>query len=512
MRRAGVSRRHAGRRVRRRAGLGGGTRVVAAALDGPPGRARAGRRVRRVAGRPLGRRPGAPAEGDFVARAGRAGAARRGRRGRARPHGRAARRPRGGALPGRGRADRPGRRAHPGRGLRAHRRRTSLRTAVPARGGAGRALRGAGRGGRREVGVYCGSGVSGGPRGAGPGSRGRSRRRCTSAPGRSGPRTRPGRSPRAPTLSDPSHLTRRTADPLHGRVERGTRKGPHPTGPALRASQERADRRAVPAGVARPGTAAHSCFLRRVPNTISSQLGTAARRPGRTPSASAWRSVVAGQAIPVTATERGMSTSAYAEPARGGGRRRAPRPPTLLRRAPRSGGLGAGRALGDDHVAAEARHRLQQAGQRVALALAGLLLVRLAARRGRRAAVEGRSSVRSSGRSRGSRAIRGTNGKLGSWAVTVSSDLADQRARLVVDGLHEPPRRVVRPARRVRLARDPVDQQDLPGAVVAAPRVPLHGVLLGAAQQQPLLHGLAELAGRRSRRAAGRGSSGRARP
>ncbi len=38
-----------------------------------------------------------------------------------------------------------------------------------------------------------------------------------------------------------------------------------------------------------------------------------------------------------------------------------------------------------------------------------------------------------------------------------------------------------------------VDQHDLPGAVVAAPGVPLHGVLLGAAQQQPLLDGLAEL-------------------
>ena len=45
----------------------------------------------------------------------------------------------------------------------------------------------------------------------------------------------------------------------------------------------------------------------------------------------------------------------------------------------------------------------------------------------------------------------------------------------------------------MRLARDPVDQQDLPGAVVAAPGVPLDGVLLGAAQQQPLLDGLAEL-------------------
>src|SRR5690606_21954276 len=67
-----------------------------------------------------------------------------------------------------------------------------------------------------------------------------------------------------------------------------------------------------------------------------------------------------------------------------------------------------------------------------------------------------------------------------------------QRARLLVDGLDEPPRRVVRPARRVRFARHPVDQQDLPGAVVAAPGVPLHGVLLGAPQQQPLLHGLAQ--------------------
>lgn len=45
----------------------------------------------------------------------------------------------------------------------------------------------------------------------------------------------------------------------------------------------------------------------------------------------------------------------------------------------------------------------------------------------------------------------------------------------------------------MRLARDPVDEEDLPGAVVAAPGVPLHGFLLGPAQGQPLLHGLAEL-------------------
>ncbi len=45
----------------------------------------------------------------------------------------------------------------------------------------------------------------------------------------------------------------------------------------------------------------------------------------------------------------------------------------------------------------------------------------------------------------------------------------------------------------MRLARDPVDEEDLPGAVVAAPGVPLDGFLLGPAQCQPLLHGLAEL-------------------
>lgn len=80
---------------------------------------------------------------------------------------------------------------------------------------------------------------------------------------------------------------------------------------------------------------------------------------------------------------------------------------------------------------------------------------------------------------------------LGRGEVVVG--LADQRARLLVHGLYEPPWRVVRPARRVRLTRDAVDEQDLPGAVVTAPRVPLHGLLVGAAQQQPLLHRLAEL-------------------
>lgn len=45
----------------------------------------------------------------------------------------------------------------------------------------------------------------------------------------------------------------------------------------------------------------------------------------------------------------------------------------------------------------------------------------------------------------------------------------------------------------MRLAHDPVDQQDFPRAVVAAPGVPLHGFLVDPAQRQPFLYGLAEL-------------------
>lgn len=45
----------------------------------------------------------------------------------------------------------------------------------------------------------------------------------------------------------------------------------------------------------------------------------------------------------------------------------------------------------------------------------------------------------------------------------------------------------------MRFARDQVDQQHFPRAVVSTPRVPLDGVLLGAPDQQPLLDGLAEL-------------------
>jgi hypothetical protein len=57
-------------------------------------------------------------------------------------------------------------------------------------------------------------------------------------------------------------------------------------------------------------TTVQSLFFRRVPNTISSQLGTAARRPGRTPSASAWRSVEPTRRSRWLPTERGMRTSA----------------------------------------------------------------------------------------------------------------------------------------------------------------------------------------------------------
>ncbi len=143
-------------------------------------------------------------------------------------------------------------------------------------------------------------------------------------------------------------------------------------------------------------------------------------------------------------------------------------------------------------VAAEARHRLQEAGQGVAFARGrgrGGLLGRFGRLRGqaRPLAVAGavqRAVARQPGDARHER-----EAGLGRGEVV---GLADQGARLLVDGLDQPARRVVRPARRVRLARDPVDQQHFPGAVVAAPGVPLDGVLLRAAQQQPLLHGLAQ--------------------
>ena len=140
--------------------------------------------------------------------------------------------------------------------------------------------------------------------------------------------------------------------------------------------------------------------------------------------------------------------------------------------------------FGNDQVAAEARHRFEEAGQRVALAR-GLLdrFGRLRGQAGPLGAVQG-SVARQPG-------DPGDEGEAGLGRGQVVG-LADQGARLVVDGLDEPPGRVVRPARRMRFARDAVDQQDFPRAVVATPRVPLHGVLVGAAQQQPLLYGLAQ--------------------
>ncbi len=89
---------------------------------------------------------------------------------------------------------------------------------------------------------------------------------CIPVPGPSGPPTPPGRSPRAPSPSSPqAPRNAEGAGPMRTRA-------PFPPPPVV--------------------TPGQSCFLRRVPKTISSQLGTAALRPGRTPSASACRSVV----------------------------------------------------------------------------------------------------------------------------------------------------------------------------------------------------------------------------
>ncbi len=153
------------------------------------------------------------------------------------------------------------------------------------------------------------------------------------------------------------------------------------------------------------------------------------------------------------------------------------------------------RALGHDEIAAEARDRFQQAGQRVPFT--HRLLDRLGRRRGQARPLPVVGTVERAVQRTVARQPRDPRDerKAGLRRGEVLG-LADQRARLLVDGLDEPPGRVVRPARRVRFARDPVDQQDFPGAVVAAPGVPLHGVLLGAAQQQSLLDGLAELGSR----------------
>lgn len=112
-----------------------------------------------------------------------------------------------------------------------------------------------------------------------------SRPLCTSVPGRSGRRTRRVRWPSGPIPS------------------RRTTGGPAPTGAGP-------PHRSVRPSCSVCSTRNYSCFFRRVPNTISSQLGTAARRPGRTPSASAWRSVEPTRRSRWPPTERGMRTSA----------------------------------------------------------------------------------------------------------------------------------------------------------------------------------------------------------
>ena len=283
MRRAGVSAGHAGGRVRRRTGLGGGPRVVAAALDGSPGRAGPRRRVAGLGGDAgdtgAGRRPRATSS---RCRALRGCSTPTGRprwrapeccwtRGRGSGTGVRWSRSTGSAGTSRARCPRPP-------------RRTSARTAAscPRRSWPTASSPLAPADGSR-VGVYCGSGVSGahevlalavagipaalyvglvvgvvvGP--VAPGGR-RARTRSSRARRRKGPRSQ--------------------------------QRGPSPYERLLVL------------------TTGHSCFFRRVPNTISSQLGTAARRPGRTPSASAWRSVAPMRRSRWLATERGIRTSA----------------------------------------------------------------------------------------------------------------------------------------------------------------------------------------------------------
>lgn len=169
------------------------------------------------------------------------------------------------------------------------------RRAVPARRGTGGPIQGArhGRraGGRRLLRVRC----LGRARGAGSGRRGDPRctvcgllvrvvRRRVPA-GRQGPRS-------AVAASVPPVTG--TAETASGRTGR-EHEGPYAAayGPS-----------------SCHGHPGQSCFLRRVPKTISSQLGTAARRPGRTPSASAWRSVVPVSRSRWPTTARGISTSA----------------------------------------------------------------------------------------------------------------------------------------------------------------------------------------------------------
>ena len=203
MRRAGVAPGPARRRVRRRTGLGRGPRLVAAALGGARARPGARRRARRLDGGGAAAqhrgRP-APAEGDFVPRARGAAAARRGRRGGAGPRAGCcwtrARRSATGA-----RSSRSTRSAGTSRARSAPRpRRTWPPTAAscPPTGWPPGSRRWAPTAGA-EVGVYCGSGVSGRAPGAGAGGRGHPARPCTSAPGASGPPTRPARWPRAPS-------------------------------------------------------------------------------------------------------------------------------------------------------------------------------------------------------------------------------------------------------------------------------------------------------------------------
>ncbi len=148
------------------------------------------------------------------------------------------------------------------------------------------------------------------------------------------------------------------------------------------------------------------------------------------------------------------------------------------------------RRRADREVAAEGGHHVQQAGQRVpglGRRLAGLPDLAGGHDPVGRGPVDHRAQrpvVGESGDPRDEREDR----------ILLALDrLTDQRAGLVVVGLHQSPGWVVRPGRAAALAVGPVGEDDLPGAVVAPPGVPALGLLLGAAQGQPLGDRLAQL-------------------
>ena len=294
----GLRRRHAagrgrpdtpGGRLRRRSGLGGGPRLVAAALGGAPRRPRTGRRSRRLGRAADHRRSRSPRRGRLPAPS------------RARSASWTRTAPRRWPAPAccwtRGPASATGARSSRSTGSAAtsrarcppRPRRTSARTAAscpPTRSPTG--SRRWAPTGDTEVGVYCGSGRLGRPRGAGAGARRASRPPCTPVPGRSGPRTSPAPWPRARTPADAHGAPdARQTGPVRGRVR------------ALLMRE-----RTVPARTLSPASCG-VCRRRSRPSSAPPPGG-----PGRTPSASAWRSVVPVSRSRWPATARGISTSA----------------------------------------------------------------------------------------------------------------------------------------------------------------------------------------------------------